>query len=187
MATRKKTDISFTPSIRETLNKRETDINREIVNDRPLVKIKPEFRNTQTYSVKLKDPRWQRKRLNIMNRDDFTCRICGDKETTLAIHHLKYSGEPWDAPDDKLITVCEDCHETIEEHKSDIKDFGSFKIIKRRILYNDIESSEKVQFISYDNIINLKIVCGNNIIVKFNIEGKPLIDIAKLFSIHLVE
>ncbi len=63
-----------------------------------------------TYLEKLKDPRWQKKRLEILNRDEWSCRICGDKETTLNIHHVAYSGEPWEADSNSLLTMCESCH-----------------------------------------------------------------------------
>ena len=61
----------------------------------------------------LKDPRWQKKRLQIMNRDNFTCRSCGDTSTTLHIHHLAYTWgtAPWEYEDKFLITLCENCHE----------------------------------------------------------------------------
>lgn len=69
------------------------------------------------YSEKLKDPRWQKKRLKIMERDSFTCQYCKDKETTLNVHHLKYSkGFPWNISDKYLITVCEDCHKIINQY-----------------------------------------------------------------------
>lgn len=64
-----------------------------------------------TYSEKLKDPRWQKKRLEIFNRDNFTCRFCGETEETLNVHHLNYANEPWDVPNDQLLTLCENCHE----------------------------------------------------------------------------
>lgn len=64
-----------------------------------------------TYSQKLKDPRWQKKRLEILNRDEFTCRICGDDTSTLHVHHVSYSGNPWDVENNLLLTVCESCHE----------------------------------------------------------------------------
>jgi hypothetical protein len=38
-----------------------------------------------TYSEKLKDPRWQKKRLEVMKRDDFKCKLCNDETTTLQI------------------------------------------------------------------------------------------------------
>lgn len=62
------------------------------------------------YSEKLKDPRWQKKRLQILQRDDWKCVLCCDSETTLHIHHKEYFGDPWDAPDDMLATLCEHCH-----------------------------------------------------------------------------
>lgn len=65
-----------------------------------------------TYSEKLKDPRWQKKRLEVMCRDEFTCRDCGDKDNTLHVHHCAYAGrEPWAIPMNALLTLCLDCHE----------------------------------------------------------------------------
>lgn len=63
-----------------------------------------------TYAEKLKDPRWQRKRLEIFDRDGFKCIRCGDGLKTLHVHHLQYYGEPWEAPDAMLSTLCCDCH-----------------------------------------------------------------------------
>lgn len=64
----------------------------------------------KTYSDKLKDPRWQRRRLEILNRDDWKCLACGNHENTLHVHHKKYTGNPWEAPDEDLETLCERCH-----------------------------------------------------------------------------
>jgi len=65
------------------------------------------------YSEKLRDPRWQKKRLEILERDGWMCQKCFDPESTLVVHHRRYlpNIEPWDYPDDLLITLCEDCHE----------------------------------------------------------------------------
>lgn len=65
-----------------------------------------------TYSEKLRDPRWQRKRLEIMNRDKFTCRHCGDEHNELQVHHRKYySGlAPWEYHGSDLVTLCKKCH-----------------------------------------------------------------------------
>lgn len=64
------------------------------------------------YSEKLRDPRWQKRRLEILQRDNFTCQKCGDGEETLAVHHFFYRKgiEPWDYPDSALLTLCESCH-----------------------------------------------------------------------------
>lgn len=62
------------------------------------------------YSEKLKNPKWQRKRLEALNRDNFTCQHCKDTETELHVHHLKYKKEPFDADLEDLVTLCKDCH-----------------------------------------------------------------------------
>lgn len=68
----------------------------------------------KTYSEKLKDPRWQRKRLEILQRDNFCCQSCNDAEKTLHVHHVFYQKgrDPWDYSNCDLITLCDDCHET---------------------------------------------------------------------------
>ena len=70
------------------------------------------------YQQKLKSPKWQRKRLEIFNRDNFTCRLCSDTETELQVHHTKYTGkEPHNEPSKNLVTLCSDCHQFIEQNK----------------------------------------------------------------------
>lgn len=64
------------------------------------------------YKTKLKDPLWQKKRLNILKRDEFMCQMCFDSSTTLHVHHKYYNScNPWDIPDTALVTLCETCHE----------------------------------------------------------------------------
>lgn len=64
------------------------------------------------YIEKLKDPRWQKKRLEIMQRDDFRCRACENEDGTLNVHHVWYdkNKEPWESDDDDLVTLCDYCH-----------------------------------------------------------------------------
>ena len=73
----------------------------------------------KNYSDLLKSPKWQKKRLEIMKRDKFTCKLCGDTETQLHVHHKKYisGNDPWDYDNKLLVTLCEDCHETVESCK----------------------------------------------------------------------
>jgi len=72
----------------------------------------------KTYSEKLKDPRWQKKRLEVLQRDDFCCLRCLDSESTLAVHHLFYirGRNPWEYPMWSLETLCESCHD--DEHSA---------------------------------------------------------------------
>ena len=66
------------------------------------------------YSEKLKSPKWQKKRLEILQRDKFKCRACENEKETLNIHHISYdkNKEPWDYDNDNLITLCDECHKT---------------------------------------------------------------------------
>jgi hypothetical protein len=66
----------------------------------------------KTYGELLKDPRWQRKRLEVMQRDAWSCQNCGDKTTNLQVHHRRYDRgkKPWEYGDDVLVTLCENCH-----------------------------------------------------------------------------
>ena len=68
--------------------------------------------HTMTYSEKLKDPRWQKKRLEVLQEHNFTCSMCKDTETTLHVHHFCYpiSRNPWDSASEDLTVYCECCH-----------------------------------------------------------------------------
>lgn len=79
-----------------------------------------------TYSEKLKNPKWQKKRLQILERDVFTCQKCLDKESTLHVHHKFYTKgkNPWEYDNYVLITLCEKCHQLEEQiliQKADLK------------------------------------------------------------------
>lgn len=84
-----------------------------------------------TYKEKLEHPSWQRKRLQILERDDYTCQLCGDKETLLHVHHLKYIGDPIQAPNKHLITYCKHCHYAVEALKDVRQGVVVNKIIKK--------------------------------------------------------
>lgn len=71
----------------------------------------------KVYSEKLRDPRWQKRRLDIFQRDEFSCQICQDTTSTLHVHHRRYIAgrEPWENEDRDLVTLCESCHSTEQE------------------------------------------------------------------------
>jgi hypothetical protein len=69
------------------------------------------------YSQELKNPIWQKKRLNILERDNWTCKGCQNTENTLHVHHITYEKgkKPWDYEDGNFITLCEECHNRVHE------------------------------------------------------------------------
>lgn len=65
------------------------------------------------YSERLVNPKWQKKRLEIFNRDNWKCCDCGTGTTQLEIHHTDYfeGMQPWEYPNDMLKTLCHSCHQ----------------------------------------------------------------------------
>jgi hypothetical protein len=65
-----------------------------------------------TYAQKLRDPRWQRCRLQVLKAANFTCQECGATKETLVVHHRRYERgkEPWEAAPADLVCLCECCH-----------------------------------------------------------------------------
>lgn len=88
------------------------------------------------YVDKLKNPRWQKKRLEIFQRDNFTCQSCGSTEKTLHIHHLKYlpGKQPWEYENWFLITYCDICHES-EHLIGDVTRESLFELIEANKIY----------------------------------------------------
>lgn len=73
-----------------------------------------------SYSQKLKDPRWQKLRLEMMERAKWACQHCGDKESSLQVHHTHYEFklEPWEYSPYSLRVLCEDCHIEAEWYRT---------------------------------------------------------------------
>ncbi len=94
----------------------------------------------QEYLEKLKDPRWQKKRLEILQRDNWTCQSCEDTQSTFNVHHKAYLPfrEPWEYPDYLLTVTCEKCH----EHETVFRQYleqDFLIILKSEYLYNELE------------------------------------------------
>lgn len=106
------------------------------------------------YIDKLKDPRWQKKRLEVMQRDKFECQRCGDTESTLNIHHKYYEKgkEPWEYESESLITLCESCHE-IERDEFLTEIDILVKFLKQNFISRDVSNiSIGLQWIQYKGI-----------------------------------
>lgn len=70
-----------------------------------------------------KDPRWQMRRLEVMQRFGFSCAVCLRSDKELHVHHKHYvtGRKPWEYADDELLCVCKDCHEQYTELSREIR------------------------------------------------------------------
>lgn len=75
------------------------------------------------YFQLLKDPRWQKKRLEVMQRADFTCESCCESSDELHVHHGYYEqGKlPWEYPDKSYHCLCGLCHIDAETARKEIR------------------------------------------------------------------
>jgi hypothetical protein len=80
-----------------------------------------------SYFEKLRDPRWQKMRLEVMQTNEFCCEICGDSTSTLNVHHKAYfkDRDPWEYLPQQLSCLCENCHEQNHKTIDPLKFFGS--------------------------------------------------------------
>lgn len=77
------------------------------------------FTQFEAYQNLLGDVRWKAKTIQIKKRDKNSCRNCGDYKN-LQVHHRQYHfvnslkkfKNPWDYPNDILITLCKTCHDS---------------------------------------------------------------------------
>ena len=80
-------------------------------------------RKPRSYSDLLNTEEWRNKRLKIIKRDNCRCVYCGNR-FHLHVHHKYYSAypngvlvDPWNYPDDALITLCSYCHQRVHARK----------------------------------------------------------------------
>lgn len=73
-----------------------------------------------SYYELLKHPLWQKKRLEVMQRAEFSCESCGSTDKMLQVHHAYYekAKSPWEYPDESLHCLCEDCHREAQDFKT---------------------------------------------------------------------
>ena len=93
-------------------------------------KVSKKIKESNPFSDQYLHPEWQKKRLKILERDNYMCRSCQNSETTLHIHHCvpyKKDAKVWEYEDNELITLCEDCHKEISNYIA-----ISYKILMRK-------------------------------------------------------
>ena len=76
----------------------------------------------KSYAAKFKDPRWQKKRLEVLQQYGFSCQECGAEEQELHVHHKRYYAgrEPWEYKDTEMMVLCNDCHQQLHDAKENL-------------------------------------------------------------------
>lgn len=66
----------------------------------------------KSYTELLKHPKWQKKRLEVLERESFRCEKCDTQDITLHVHHGHYEKgrAPWEYSTETLHCLCENCH-----------------------------------------------------------------------------
>jgi hypothetical protein len=92
-----------------------------------------------TYLAKLKDPRWQKKRLECFQAAGWKCERCHSGTKPLNAHHRQYrpGREPWEYELGELVCLCEDCHAR-EHNKVSAGGVSSLTLDKQLARYEGI-------------------------------------------------
>lgn len=102
----------------------------------------------------------------ILNRDSYTCQICGAKNTRLEVHHIVYRSQGGTDDEDNLITLCEFCHKKIHKgeihinlkpNKLNLKEATHMNIIRSQLLKIYPEAIETFGFVTKENRDNLNL------------------------------
>ncbi len=119
--------------------------------------------SASTYAEKLKDPRWQKLRAEIIQRDGNRCRDCAAYYPTLDVHHCFYAkGEPWETHPIFLRTVCRDCHKTRQRYEDSAKESLAYVFMT----LNNREGDDELRNFSYKlNEIAMR-QCGVAVVAK---------------------
>ena len=74
------------------------------------------------YAKLLKHPKWQKKRLRILERAGWRCEICRSGDRCLHVHHGYYvfGRAPWEYEDSTLYALCDLCHEPAEPLRKEL-------------------------------------------------------------------
>lgn len=95
-----------------------------------------------SYSESLRDPKWQKRRLEILSAADWACEDCGRRDQAFEIHHNFYIRafryQPWRYERDLLMALCEGCHEIRQNLEEAL--FVAIARRLRRISIADLEA-----------------------------------------------
>ena len=132
------------------------------------------------YTELFKDVRWQKKRLEVLNANNWECENCGDKEKTLMVHHKFYKKDhlPWEYDSSDLLCLCEDCHneyhKLLEIFKTVGQDLGLCDLYRLLGYYHCLEENDisNIEPLNYEHAMGIADFCGKHINTIINQKSK---------------
>lgn len=113
-----------------------------------------------TYLDKLRDPRWQRRRLEVLQRHYWRCDTCErgeDDGIPLHVHHKFYhlnydergrlqKADPWNYQDEDFRVLCDACHQQTEIALMEVqKALGGFEHYDLAKLADELQKAMLVE------------------------------------------
>ena len=102
----------------------------------------------------------------VLNRDNYTCQLCGKKHVRLEVHHIIFRSNGGTDDENNLITLCEACHKGIHDgiiildkkpKKMNLKHATHMSIIRSQLLKAYPEAIETLGFVTKTNRENLSL------------------------------
>lgn len=77
----------------------------------------------------------------VLNRDNYTCQICGARNTRLEVHHIQFRSQGGSDSMDNLVTLCKECHGkvhsgelTFDKNVKSFKHASHMNVMRKRIV-----------------------------------------------------
>lgn len=138
------------------------------------------------YLKDLQNGQWQKKRLEILQRDSFKCLNCGSADS-LVVHHLyyRYGLKPWQYKSDSLVTLCGICHTKLHDELSEKAGKLAFELLTGIKINNDKSIISPV--ISTKNITeNDLIKAWTNVLNEINLSNDDAANILCSANLNLL-
>ena len=85
-----------------------------------------------TYQDQIKSPKWQKKRLQVLESSKFKCDECQNTEKQLHVHHTHYrkGAKIWEYDNIELRCLCDTCHSLTHSIQNEIlNSLGMMEIV----------------------------------------------------------
>ncbi len=118
----------------------------------------------KSYLELLQHPKWQKKRLEILEIANFECEDCGADDKSLQIHHSYYEKglAPWEYPNESLHCLCEACHRKAQNLSTLLKrQLGKIELADRERLFGYALGLEALNYpMSLIDIFSYEVALG---------------------------